>query len=482
MRSSATLTAGYCLLAFTGCTVGPNYQRPSVPESGTWKEARAAHSSALPQKWWRLFHDTELNALEERAVAANQDLHRAAARVTEARALAGLAAADRFPTITAGGGASNNRLSENRQDIPGQPLEYEDYSATLDLSYELDVWGRVRRSTEAAGADAEAAASDFEVVLLTLTADVARHYHLIRALDSERAVIDGTLALRRDAAGLQATRAKAGLANHMDATRAATELANLEADLQAVLRDRAQLEHALAVLCGQPPAGFSIAVRAAKGSPPSIPPGLPSSLLQRRPDIAAAEQSLHAATARIGVAKAAFFPSIRLTGSAGVASADLGSLVSSPSRIWSFGPSISLPIFDGGKNRANLKAAEARTGQSLAGYRGTILTAFREVEDALSDLSTLSAQSASVNRVITSAEDTAALAADRYKTGLTNYLDVVDAQRAALDAERQAARLNGQRAVATIQLAKALGGGWQAAPPPAPQAAPAKATLAANSR
>jgi len=469
MKAHRQITAILGLLLFSSCTaVGPNYQRPATPEAASWKEGAASETKPLPQKWWRLFNDSELNALEERALTANQDLQRAAARVTEARALAGAVKAQRFPTVDANAGASRSRSSENRASMPGQPLEYEDYYSSLDLSYELDVWGRVRRSNEAARADADSVASDYQVVMLTLTADVARHYQLIRALDSERAVIDRTLGLRRDAASVQATRAKAGLANHMDATRAASELASLEAELQSVRRDRAQLEHALAVLCGEPPAHFSVAVRSAQGGVPTIPAGLPSSLLQRRPDIAAAEETLHADTARIGVAKAAFFPTIRLTGSAGYASADLSTLLNAPSRIWSFGPSITMPVLDGGRNKANLKASEARSEQSLAAYRASVLTAFREVEDALSNLSTLATQREAVTRSIISAQDTATLAADRYQTGLTNYLDVVDAQRTALDAERQAARLDGQRAVSTILLAKALGGGWQAAPKTAP--------------
>ncbi len=247
----------------------------------------------------------------------------------------------------------------------------------------------------------------------------------------------------------------------MDVTRARTELANVEAELHAITRVRAQIEHALAVLCGQPPANFTVAAKASSIAPPEVPTGLPSELLQRRPDIVEAEQLLQASSARIGVAKAAFFPTIKLTSTAGLASADLGLLFNGASRVWSIGPSIHVPIFEGGRNKANLKAAEARYEQSVASYRGTILNAFREVEDALSDLTTLSSQSEAVNRALLSARDTAALANERYQRGLSSYLDVVDAQRIALQAERHESQLRGQRAISTILLAKALGGSWE---------------------
>jgi outer membrane protein, multidrug efflux system len=325
----------------------------------------------------------------------------------------------------------------------------------------VDVWGRVRRSVEAANADTAAIGTDLQVVWLTLTADVARNYQSLRSLDHERAVIEATAALRTDELQLQATRNRAGLVNEMDVTRARTELANVEAELQGVVRRRAQFEHALATLCGRSPAAFALTPGGALIEAPEIPAGLPSELLQRRPDVVEAEQRLEAANARIGVAKAAFFPTIKLTGAAGYASADLGSLVDWPSRFAQFGPSISVPIFQGGRNTATLKAAEARYEQSVATYRGAVLTAFREVEDALSDLSTLTVQAEAVNRALAAARDTAALATERYQRGLSSYLEVVDAQRVALQAERQAVQLRGQRAVSTVLLSKALGGGWE---------------------
>jgi multidrug efflux system outer membrane protein len=462
MRNILTLSAG--LLVFAGCAVGPNYSRPSVPAQSGWKEG-ATNAAKLPTNWWRVFNDDQLTSLETQAIEANQDLKGAVARVTEARALVGVSKADLYPSISANGSYSRTRISANSAHLPNQKLEGDYAAGSMDLDYELDVWGRVRRNIEASRADASAVATDFQVVLLTLTADVARNYYLLRSLDNEKLVIAATVELRKDAVHLQETRNQAGLINEMDTTRARTELANVEADLQSVIRTRAQVEHALAVLCGQPPAEFAITANASTIVPPEIPIGLPSSLLQRRPDIVEAEQQLEASSARIGVAKAAFFPTIKLTGTAGLETVDLGTFVNWESRAWSVGPSVHVPIFEGGRNRANLKAAEARYEQSVSHYQGTILSAFREVEDSLSDLATLSSQSQAVDRAAVSARDTASLANERYQKGLSNYLDVVDAQRIALQAERQQAQLAGQRAISTILLAKALGGGWDPSAP-----------------
>lgn len=445
-----------------GCAVGPNYERPSVPQQAHWKESEARPSTVvLTPAWWRSFEDADLDALEEQAVAANQDLQGALARVREARAIHRASRAELYPALSSSQSYTRSRWSENRANTPPGDPESDDFSASFDLSYELDLWGRVRRGAEAAKGEAAAVTWDLQSVQLTLTADVARSYCLLRSLDEERGVVETTIELRADEVRLQESRHRAGLIHEVDLMRARTELAGARADLQAILRARSQMEHALAVLCGQPAGQFTVARRSAVVSPPAIPAGLPSSLLERRPDILAAEERLKAASARIGVAKAAFFPTVKLTGTAGLASADLGTLFTWPSKVGSVGPSIHVPIFEGGRNRANLKGAEARHEQALAGYRAAILTAFREVEDALSDLDTLLAQSEAVADALRSARDTATLATERYAQGLSSYLDVVDARRAALDAERSQAQLRGQQAVSTILLAKAIGGGWE---------------------
>lgn len=461
-----------CVLAIGGglaggCTLGPKYSRPDVAPPTAWKEAAppaprpTVSTTALPSAWWTLFNDAELNRLEAQVVAANHDLQRAAARVDEARALARLSAAELYPEISLDSAHSRFRTSANRGTAPGQTITTSDHVAQIELGYELDFWGRVRRSNEAARAEASAVAEDYHTAVLLLTAETAQTYWQLRSLDAERAVLEATVALRRDAVGLQETRTRAGLINEVDLTRARTELADVEAEVHAVARQRARAEHALAVLSGQSPAGFAVAARATSFVWPEIPAGLPSTLLQRRPDLASAEHTLEAACARIAVAKADFFPRLSLTGAAGFASSDLNSLLEGDSRTWSFGPSVHLPLFDGGKNRANLAAAEARDAESAAAYRSTVLNAFREVEDSLSDLSELAAQQASINRALLAARDTAALATARYEKGLSNYLDVVDAQRVALQTEREAVQLEAQRTRATVQLAKSLGGGWE---------------------
>ncbi|HVU25442.1 MAG TPA: efflux transporter outer membrane subunit [Opitutus sp.] len=459
---SAALALGPLL--FAGCTVGPNYSRPDVATPAAWKESPpAATAPSAPQTgaWWEIFGDTELAALEAQVIASNQDLQRAAARIAAARALARVSEADLYPNLSAGVSNSRFRTSANR--APASPaVEASDHAAQFDLSYELDFWGRVRRVSEAARAEAAVAVDDYHVAQLTLTADAARDYFQLRSLDAEHAILEATLALRRDEVRLQETRNQAGLINEVDVTRARTEAANVEAELHAIARDRARTEHALAILCGKSPAEFSVAARAATTGLPAVPAGLPSSLLQRRPDLAAAEHELHAACARIGVAKADFLPRVSLTGSAGFASAELSSLTASDSRAWSIGPSVHLPLFDGGRNRANLAAAQANYDAALAAYRGAALTAFREVEDALSDHRTLALQAEAVQRALASARDTAALANERYQRGLSNYLDVVDAQRAVLQTERLDRRLQLELTLSAVQLTKALGGGWSA--------------------
>lgn len=468
-RRPILLALGATLVILSGCAVGPNYSRPTVASPATWKGIAVTNASILPEKWWNIFNDDELDRLETQAVAANQDLRRAVARVAEARALARINEADLYPALSASGGHSINRVSKNMANAPRRDFEHEEHYRQLELSYEIDVWGRVRRSIEAGKAELAATETEMHVVLLTLTADVARNYLLLRSLDREKDVTQGTIDLRRDTVGLQETRYRAGLINEVDVTRARTELANVEAELHSLTRSRAQLEHALAILCGKAPAEFTLSPISKNVVPPEIPAGLPSSLLERRPDVVVAEEKLHAECARIGVAEAAFFPTIKLTGYAGGATADFGTLLDWSSRFGSLGPSIHFPIFEGGRNEANLNAAKARYEQSIASYRGTVLNAFREVEDSLSDLGTLAAQGEAIGRAVVSARTTAALAGERYQQGLTSYLDVVDAQRAALQAERTEVQIQGQRAVSTILLAKALGGGWERGQTPADQ-------------
>jgi multidrug efflux system outer membrane protein len=448
--------------------VGPNYQRPAAPtpasfadtELGAWKEAAPADAIARGN-WWSVYNDPVLDRLERQAAESNQDLKAAVARVSQARALARSAKADFFPSLSLDPSASRGRTSENVLNPMPNRLG-NDFRVPLDLNYELDLWGRVRRSFEGANADAQARLAAFENTLLLLKADVAQNYFALRALDTERAILRNTIQLRREAFDLVNSRYKGGAASELDVSRAETELNSTEAELLAVNRDRAEVEHALAVLEGKPASEFAVKELPldANTLPPVIPAGLPSELLERRPDIAEAERLLAAANARIGVAKGAFFPVVRLTGAAGFESLDVDSLFNWESRLWSLGPSITLPLFQGGRNRANLRRSKAVFEENAAGYRQRVLVAFKEVQDALTGARLLSRQAEAQERSLASARRTADISDARYRAGLVSYLEVVESERTALTAERDSARLTGQRLLTSVQLIKALGGGW----------------------
>jgi multidrug efflux system outer membrane protein len=449
--------------------IGPNYHRPTIPSAkefadadlGTWKEA--APSDAIARgDWWRVFNDLVLDDLERQAAENNQDLKAAIARVTQARALARSAKADFFPSLTFDPSAARGRISDNTLN-PGPNRIGNDFRVPVDLSYELDLWGRVRRSFEGANLDAQARLAAFENTLLLLKADVAQNYFALRTLDTERAILRHTIDLRREALNLVNARFKGGAASELDASRAETELTSTKAELLEVDRRRAEIEHALAALVGQSATEFAVKEMPLDENalPPVIPAGLPGDLLERRPDIAEAERALAASNARIGVAKAAFFPVVRLTGAAGFESFDVDTLFNWESRAWSIGPSISLPIFQGGRNRANLKRARAAYEENVANYRQRILVAFKETQDALTGARLLSEQAGARIETRASARRTAELSDKRYRAGLVSYLEVVDSERTALSAERDLARITGQRFVTSVQLIKAIGGGWQ---------------------
>jgi multidrug efflux system outer membrane protein len=453
---------------FAGLKVGPDYHRPTTPTTaqyadadlGTWKEAVPADAIARGD-WWSVFNDPVLNDLERDAALSNQDLKAAIARVTQARALARDAKADFFPSLTLDPSMSRSRFSENGfNPMPKQIGN--DFRVPLDLSYELDLWGRVRRSFEGANADAQARLAAFENTLLVLKADVAQNYFALRTLDTERAILRNTIQLRREAVDLVSARFKGGTASELDVSRAETELNSTQAELLAVDRRRSEVEHALAVLVGKQATEFAVMELPldANALPPVIPAGLPAELLERRPDIAEAERNLAAANARIGVAKAAFFPVVRVTGAAGFESFDVDTLFNWESRVWSIGPSITLPLFQGGRNRANLKRSQAAFDEIVANYRQQILIAFKEVQDALTGARLLSEQAQAQDRSRASARKTADISNARYRAGLVSYLEVVDSERTALNAERESARISGQRLVTSVQLIKALGGGW----------------------
>ncbi|MDB6111170.1 MAG: efflux system, outer rane lipoprotein NodT family [Pedosphaera sp.] len=460
------LALGLVVSVLAGCAVGPDYQRPTVSTPaayketglGTWKESTPQDQIAKGS-WWELFGDQTLNELEQQATVSNQELKAAVARVTQARATARVAKAEFFPNLQADPAYERDRTSPNLAN-PFPRNNFNDFQVPVDFSYELDIWGRVRRSFEAATDEAKASVASYETVWLTLKAEVAQNYFTLRAIDAERAILRSTIERREQALQLAQSRYRGGAASDLDLSRAETELSTTESEYIGLGKSRTELENALAVLVGKSASDFSLAESPLDLVPPVIPPGLPSELLERRPDVAESERLLASQNARIGIAKAAFFPVVRLTGAAGLESGDISTLFNWQSRAWSLGPSISLPIFEGGRNAANLRRSKAVYEEAVAQYRGRILVAFQEVENGLSGLRILAEQNVAQARSVAAASRTADISNKRYLAGLVSYLEVVDSDRTKLQTQREAARILGQRLVTSVQLIKALGGGW----------------------
>lgn len=454
----------------------------SYKEAGTWKKAEP-RDDISKGNWYSVFHDEKLNELESQAKANNQNLRAAIARVSEARALSRQAEADFYPTLDFTADGSRQRTSPNNGQVKAQsgglilPIgpggsnvafnsgtkAYTFNSAEVvpfDLSYEIDIWGKVRREFEAEGDQAQATLADFENVLLGLKSDVATNYFSLRAYDSQIDVQRRSIQSYKDELDLTNSRFSGGVGTQLDVEQAKAELASAQAQLASLQQSRAQVEHAIAVLVGQPPASFSIAFNPLNLEPPVIPPGLPSDLLERRPDVAAAERRVAAQNAQIGVAISAYFPVVRLTGQTGFDSGDLGQLFNWQSRIWSYGPSIQFPIFEGGRIEANIKQQRATYEENVANYRQQVLVAFQDVEDSLSALHYLKEQGEAENAAYKSYQTALNLTNDRYKAGLVSYYDVITAERSALDAEQLTVQIAGNRIGSTVRLIKAMGGGW----------------------
>ena len=470
-RPALSLAAGVVLAAFaSGCMLGPTYRRPKPDAPAAWKESapaadgvlwQAAHpkDNAARGAWWEIFGDDSLNLLEAQAIKANQSLEAAVAAVTHARALARLPKADLVPSLDSNPSYSHFQRSLGSFGGAGSITD-DQFTLPLDLSYEVDLWGRVRRSLQAARADADASQAVYESVRLSITTEVARTYFLLRALDAELDALHKTFELRKEAQHLVDERFNAGLVSELDHARVTAEVNTAAAESYDVERRRAEMEHALAVLCGQPASSFTVAPAPLAGDPPQVPAGVPSRALERRPDVAEAERLMAAANARIGVAVAASFPVLTLTGSGGWQSAKLEDLISADSKVWSLGPSLSIPVFAGGRNKANQAAVRAQYDQAAAEYRRRVLVAFQEVEDALAAIRLLAQQQQAQSGVLDASQSAATLSLERYKQGLVSFLDVVDAERERLAAERRTAQIRGQRMAASILLIKALGGGW----------------------
>jgi multidrug efflux system outer membrane protein len=462
----ATLIPAVLALALAGCTtIGPNFKEPAQVNGAAFRHsAGAADSARLPAAWWTVYQDETLNSLEQRAVRDNPGVRASAQRLLQAQAQLGVYRAAQLPTVNLGTSVANSRSSAQTSQslaMGGRAIEGNNFTVGASLSYELDLWGRVRRVVEAADAQALAAQDDRDGVVLLLSAQVAQTYWQLRGLDVERNILDNALATRRESQQLIEARFNAGLSNELDVSRARIERANAEADLHDVQRQRNALEHALAVLVGVSPSEPLVPAGAALPAPPSIPVGLPASLLSQRPDLAGSVAQLRAANAQIGVAEGAFYPSVSLTGNFGYASESLSNLAGGSARQFSIGPlALSLPLFDGGRNKANLAIARARYDEALANHEGRLLTALREVEDALSDVKQRQLQADVQVQAQQAAARAHEVAKARYERGVSSYLDVTDAQRSALAADRAAAQIRTQRLLATVAVARALGAGW----------------------
>ncbi len=456
-------------LTCASCSVGPNFKLPEVLMPSKWKNGGKASTADIPVpgEWWKLFGSAELNRLEDRAMENNQELRGALARVETARALVGVQQADWFPQLNMKNGMNYERLSQSSFGAnlpPGVALpktQRRRFQNLLELGWEFDLWGRVRRGVESSKASQFAAMETLSARRLTLAAEVARLYFLTHSLDRQMQVVIGTQTWREEALKLQESRFKGGLANEMDVARARTELELARNDLAALERQRGNAENALAVICGEIPSNFRIAKATSQPQPPKVPGGLPSSLLQRRPDIRAAEQKMREANAQVGVSTASFYPAFSIVGSGGLESIGAENFYDQRSRILSIGPSMTLPIFQGGKLRANLKSSKAAYDETLANYRQSILVALQEVEDSLIDARAYAKQGQALDAAIASAQETQRLAELRYQKGLASYFEVVDANRTVLNAKLLSAQVEGQRLMASVAMLKALGGGWQ---------------------
>ncbi len=457
-----TLTMSAVLAACT--TLGPNYQAPAASAPAAYRAAAPVDGAELQRDWWLMFGDGQLNALQTQALQASPTLAAAAARIERARAVFSVTRADTLPRVDVGASAGGLRTSGKATTTPvlngrAVTFEGESFGLSASLGWELDLWGRVKRQREAAQAQLDATTLDAAAARVALTADVAAAYWQWRALADEAAALARVRDSRAKALRIAQTRFDAGSSTTQDLERVCAELAAADADVADLPRRQALVLNQLAALTGQPAATLKLQA-SPLAAPPAIRTGLPSELLQRRPDLAQSLAQLHAATAQVGIAEAAFYPSIKLTGSFGYASEDLGALISAPARLYNVGPSISVPLFEGGRNQANLAASKASVDESLAAFRGRMLQALREVDDALAELQGRAAVADAQNRTLASASHALTVAKSRYDQGAVSYLDVTEAERTPLATERALAQLRGAQWAATAQLVKALGGGW----------------------
>jgi outer membrane protein, multidrug efflux system len=455
----------------TGCTVGPNYKRPAATVPQTWDVAdpwrESAPKDSLPKgEWWAVFGDEDLNGLEKQALAENQTLKISIAHLEQARATAAIQVATLFPTLSTGPGIERERLSGNRppnSSIPVTgPVTQNIYQIPFTVNYEVDIFGRRRRSIEAAEAAYQANAADLENVRLLVTSQLAGDYFNLRQLDSEIGILRRTVESLQKGLDLVNSRHQGGVASGLDVAQEETLLNATRTQATLLLQQRKQFEDAIAVLAGRAAPDFHVASRELRGEPPPLNAGIPSDVLERRPDVAEAERLMASANAQIGVAKAAYYPSLDLFGQTGWQTAAITSLVNSQSIFWALGANVAEDIFTGGARRAQVQFARAGYDANVASYRQTVLGAFQEVQDELTALSVLSEAQQEQQETVEAARRALDISTNRYSGGLVNYLDVVTAQQNLLSNEQQLAVIQGQRLVASVLLVKALGGGWDA--------------------
>jgi NodT family efflux transporter outer membrane factor (OMF) lipoprotein len=455
------------LVLVTGCTVGPNYRTPVVETPSAYKEAanwKAAqpNDQNLGGNWWTIFHDSQLDALELQVNVSNQNLKEAAAQYQQARAVLRYYRADYYPTVTAGLSGTRERISSRRPPPSSifDGITYNDYVLPVDFSYQVDVWGRVRRTVESYREQAQATAADLATINLSLQADLAVDYFQARSLDAEEHLLTSTVKDYQDALDLTENRYQGGLSSEVEVQQAKTQLDTTQAMAIDVGVLRAQYEHAVAILIGKPPAEFGLPPLPLTAPPPLVPVSLPSELLERRPDIAAAERRVAAANAQIGVAQSAYYPVISLTGGGGFETSSITTLLNGPSGLWSIGASALGTVFDVGRRRAYTDEARAGYDAQVAAYRESVLTGFQQVEDNLAAVRILENEAKVQDEAVVAAQRSLDLSNMRYTGGVTSYLEVIIAQSAALADEVTAVNILGRRMANTVLLIQALGGGW----------------------
>jgi NodT family efflux transporter outer membrane factor (OMF) lipoprotein len=451
----------------SACTVGPNYSRPSVETPANYKEATPSKTFAsiddvVKANWWKIFGDAELNALEQQVDISNQNIAQAEARFRQARALVQAARAAYFPTVTVGVGITGSQPSATAN--PGTvkvTRPFTEHSLPVDVSWELDVWGRIRRTVESAQANAEANVADLEAAKLSARAELAQDYFQLRSLDAQKRLLDETAVDYQKSLDLTNNRYNSGVASRGDVLQAETQLKTTQAQAIDVGVQRAQLEHAIALLIGKAPADLSLSLGPLAATPPTIPAGVPAELLKRRPDVAAAERLVAAANAQIGVAESAYYPDVSINTSGGFESSSLAKWFSWMGRFWSAGVSASQTLFDGGLRGANVDQSRAAYDATVAAYRQTVLTGYQEVEDNFAAQQILASEAQAQDEAVKAAQQSLAVTMNQYQAGIVSYLNVIIAQTTALDNQRTAVDILGRRLNASVLLVKALGGGWK---------------------